>query len=80
MPKSPTKREVIAELATRFHRNGYLRSQNVERLNKVGAQVYKKGYEIRLMAHSEEELARIQELLQFLGFAIGQPGTSTCKH
>lgn len=73
MTKPPTKREVIAELATRYQRNGYVRQQNAERLNEVGAQVYKKGHEVRLTAHSEEELAHIQELLKFLGFSIAKP-------
>jgi hypothetical protein len=73
MPKPLTKREVIAELTERFQRNGYVRAKNVERLNEVGSQIYKKGYEVRLTAHSEEELLHIQELLQALGFSIAKP-------
>ena len=73
MPKPPTKQKAIAELATCFQRNGYIRPQNMERLNKVGAQVYKKGFEVRLAAHSEKELAHIQDLLRVLGFSIAKP-------
>ena len=71
--RPPTQREVIAELTTRFHRNGYVRSRNTERLNDAGASVYKKGYEVRLTAHSEEELLHIRELLEVLGFSIARP-------
>ena len=73
MTKPPTKREVISELAERFQRNGYVRIQNDERLNEVGSQIYKKGYEVRLTAHSEEELIHIQGLLRFLGFSVAKP-------
>ena len=75
MTKPPTRRQVIAELAERFRRNGYVRPQNDERLNEVGSQIYKKGFEVRLTAHSEEELLHIQGLLQFLGFSIAKPFT-----
>ncbi|MBI5512388.1 MAG: hypothetical protein HY909_01390 [Deltaproteobacteria bacterium] len=73
MPKPPTRREAIAELAERFQRNGYVRIQNHERLHEVGYQLYKKGYEVRLTAHSEEELHRIQGLLRALGFTVARP-------
>jgi hypothetical protein len=73
MPKALTKGEAIAELTTRFNQNGYIRRQNTARLNEVGAQIYKKGYEVRLTAHTEKELAHIQDLLAFLGFTIAKP-------
>ncbi|MBI2565586.1 MAG: hypothetical protein HYV63_00955 [Candidatus Schekmanbacteria bacterium] len=68
-----TKREAIAELAERFQRNGHVRHPSAERRKEAGTIVYKKGYEVRLIAHSEKELAHIQKLLDLLGFRFGEP-------
>lgn len=73
--KAPTKREAVFQLAACFHRNGYVRHQNEDRLDELGPQIYKKGYEVRLTAHSEEELAQIQAWLRQLGFTIPKPFT-----
>jgi hypothetical protein len=42
-------------------------------LDEARPDVYKKGYEVRLTAHSDEELVHIQELLEVLGFSIARP-------
>ena len=73
MNKLPTKQKAIAELAERFQRNGYIRRQNTEHLKQVGYMLYKKGFEIRLIAHSVNELHHIQFLLQVLDFTISKP-------
>lgn len=66
-------RPVIAALARFFARNGYVRRQNRRRLAREGYLRYKKGDEVRLTAESQQELARIQRLLQQAGFKPGRP-------
>lgn len=63
---------MIRQLASFFHRNGYVRWQDEERLTEEGYQVYKKGHELRLVADSSEELAAIRELLERAGFKPGR--------
>lgn len=55
-----------------FRRNGYIRTVNVKRRQQLG-QKYKKGYEVRLVANSESELAHIRTLLEQVGFKAGKP-------
>ena len=56
-----------------FHRNGYVRRPNPERLAEQGAQKYKKGIEVRLVANSQAELRTIRRLLRQAGFVSGRP-------
>lgn len=72
-PPRPTRREAIAGLTEAFHRNGYIRRQNLPLREIVGSRIYKKGNEVRLTAHSEEELARLQAWLTVLRFTFGKP-------
>lgn len=66
--------ESVAERLRGFYRrNGYVRRCNVERRDALGAQVYKKGDEVRLVAHSFAELAVIRRLLRAAGFKPGRP-------
>ena len=64
--------EQIEWLVTVFRRNGYVRRQNVKRLEADG-QAYKKGEEVRLVADSREELTRIRCVLRLAGFKPGWP-------
>jgi len=59
------------ELVQFYHRNGYLRQPNEARFEE-GSQVYKKGYEIRFVANSEEEKVYISSLLEKTGFKHGK--------
>ena len=68
-----TKKKSIADLTKIFQRDGYVRYQNITRLNFEGGQKYKKGNEVRLIAHSKEELNQILELLHILDFKSGKP-------
>lgn len=61
------------QLAAYFQRNGYVRTQDVERVAEDGWSKYKKGDEVRLVAESEEELQDIQRLLREAGFEPGRP-------
>ena len=63
---------VVNELATLFHRNGYVRLPNLDR-RAATPRAYKKGYEVRLVADTREELRYIQHLLRLAGFEPGQP-------
>ena len=55
-----------------FLRNGCVRVMNEER-RKAEGQKYKKGYEVRLVAKSKEELEDMRQLLQQFGFKPGNP-------
>ena len=66
-------KSVVERLAWFFHRNGYVRRLNLKRRSELGAQTYKKGDEVRLVANSTAELAVIQRLLQAAGFKLGKP-------
>ena len=59
-------------LITFFERNGCVRLADEKRRQQLG-QKYKKGYEVRLVAYSEEELKNIRQLLLRVGFKAGKP-------
>jgi hypothetical protein len=66
-------RSVAARLARVFERNGYVRWQDGVRQIEEGSQVYKKGIELRLVANSLEELAKIRRMLEQAGLKPGRP-------
>jgi len=59
-------------LAEYFERNGYLRYPDPERREKE-SRTYKKGYEVRLVAYSRQELANIRRMLRAAGLPAGKP-------
>ena len=65
-------REVVEQLAALFRRNGYVRRLNPDR-RAAEPRTYKKGDEVRLVAHSEAELRTIRRLLRAAGFKPGRP-------
>ena len=67
-PKDPAG-EAIARLGELFRRNGYLRMPNPDR-RAAESRAYKKGYEVRLVANSADELAAIRQLLKTAGFPV----------
>jgi len=56
-----------------FHRNGYVRVANLARRKELGAMVYKKGYEVRIIVTTEAELSPLQDLVRRAGFKPGKP-------
>jgi hypothetical protein len=56
-----------------FQRNGYVRCKDPLRYREDGYRRYKKGYEVRLVARTEGELAYIRRLLIEAGFEPGRP-------
>jgi hypothetical protein len=64
---------VIRQLAHFWERNGYLRRQAENRIAKEGPRRYKKGFEVRLVANSTDELESIRGLLRAAGFRPGRP-------
>ena len=56
-----------------FRSHGYARCYDPKKRKKRGSNVYKKGYEIRLIAYSYKELQNIQEMLDKVGFRRGRP-------
>ena len=67
MRKSSTQN--LVEL---FRRNGYFRIPDDGRIDK-GSKRYKKGYEVRLVASDEIELAKIRSMLKRAGLKSGSP-------
>jgi hypothetical protein len=64
--------QVEKYLVALFRRNGYVRVVNEERRRELG-QKYKKGYEVRLVARSKEELENMRRSLEKVGFKPGKP-------
>lgn len=60
------------ELVEFFHRNGYMRVPN-EALRQESPREYKKGYEIRLVARTQQELAAMRRLLRQVDLRAGKP-------
>ena len=71
-----SKHQAKSKLLTFFERNGCVRMVDEKRRKLLG-QKYKKGYEVRLTANSEEELGTMRRLLQQVGF---NPGKAYKKH
>lgn len=71
--QSATQSAAISELAVLYDRNGYVRRHNPARRKADGCMVYKKGDEVRLVANTPSELARILQLLRTKGFKPGRP-------
>jgi hypothetical protein len=66
-------RKAATALARFFNRNGYVRRPDPKRRRAETWQTYKKGAEVRLVANSQAELARIRALLRKAGFSPGRP-------
>ncbi len=73
MAKIASTTEVVEQLTAVFHRNGYVRWQNPDRLAADGYTRYKKGDEVRLVARSKAELQMIRRWLRAAGFAPSRP-------
>ena len=69
----------IEELRSFFERNGYIRQKNKLRM-KQEPRTYKKGYEVRLLAFSLEELKVIRRLLKDSGFKPGRAFQKTNRY
>ncbi|MBI4712868.1 MAG: hypothetical protein HY762_06185 [Planctomycetes bacterium] len=57
-----------------FHRNGYVRVQNYNLKQKLGAK-YHKGWEVRFVLKTPRELTQVYQLLCEAGFKPGNPFT-----
>ncbi|SEF78825.1 hypothetical protein SAMN03080598_01411 [Algoriphagus boritolerans DSM 17298 = JCM 18970] len=55
-----SKKLALKILKKVFLRNGYVRIKDSSRIEESKTQKYKKGYEVRLVAKDEAELARIR--------------------
>src|SRR5947199_9232653 len=76
MPQPAMTTDSKEALRRRFLKNGCFRTPNPKRRkNEKGA--YKKGFEIRLVATDEDDLAHLRRLLIDAGF---KPGKSYPKH
>jgi hypothetical protein len=75
MAAKKQKRKVTpqSQLVEYYRRNGYMRIPDDGRRGDEGSTVYKKGYEIRLVARTKTELAAIRKLLREAGLKAGKP-------
>jgi len=69
----------LVELAKLFARNGVLRLPDTEQRAK-NPRTYKKGYEVRFVAHSKQELHRIKRLLRQAGFPVAASFTKARRY
>jgi len=60
-----------ARLAQLFQRNGYIRVPREARRRELGSR-YKKGWEVRLVLKSEEELEEARHLVEQAGLKAGK--------
>ncbi len=60
-------------LRTLFERGGYIRRPNLDRLEELGSQRYKKGSEVRLVLLSNAELREAKRWLKDVGLRVGKP-------
>jgi hypothetical protein len=67
------KEKALKTLAGYFQRNGCIRWVDPEMKEKLGYKKYKKGYEVRLVAQNEKELAALEKALKAAGFKHGKP-------
>lgn len=70
MDSSKEKPEIL--LIEYFKQKGYFRLPDEERKRELGKK-YKKGYEIRFVAKTNEELKELRELIVDAGFKPGKP-------
>jgi hypothetical protein len=68
-----SKRLAYKVLKEVFLRNGYLRIKDSSRVEEAKTQKYKKGYEVRLVAQDEAELARIRVAIVSLSLYLAKP-------
>ena len=71
-PGAISKRKALKYLAEVFLKNGYLRIRDKKKLKKNGAQIYKKGFEIRIVAKNRAELRMIRAAIKALGFKVSK--------
>ena len=69
--------KAAAILRTAFEQNGYVRTADPEKRRTYGAQVYKKGHEVRLVLASSKEASEIARCLRAVGL---KPGSTFEKH
>lgn len=63
----------MARFFRRKGSKGHVRRKNVARHKEEGSQVYKKGYEVRLLVRTEAGLNELCALLERLEFKPGRP-------
>lgn len=80
------RRAAEAALVRAFRElHGYVRRPNEERRGELGQRhyrIYKKGWEVRLLARDEVELERLRRWLRDAGFTAGRPfrkGARLCQ-
>jgi len=76
VPHTAAGESAEALLRQAFRRSGYVRVVDKARRKEMGHK-YKKGYEVRLVVKTRDELMRMRQLLRRVGF---DPATSFLKH
>jgi len=70
--QEPTAESKHARLLQLFRRNGYTRAPRDERRRELGRK-YKKGWEVRLVLKTQEELDEVRGLLAQAGLKAAKP-------
>ncbi|WP_144604383.1 hypothetical protein [Algoriphagus algorifonticola] len=71
--KKLSKHLAFKILKEAFLRNGYLRIKDSSKVEKLGSQKYKQGYEVRIVTKNEIELERIRTAISSLGLYAAKP-------
>lgn len=66
-------------LALYFAEAGYVRTPNPVRLSE-GSQIYRKGWEVRLVVDTPEELDEVRNALELVGFRLARPFLKAGRH
>jgi hypothetical protein len=61
-----------ARLRQYFQHNGYVRVADPSRRKECG-QLYKKGFEVRLVVATQRELVKLRQVIHKVGFKAGRP-------
>jgi len=67
------KRTAFATLKKVFLRNGYLKVKDEDQAENAGSQVYKKGYEVRLIPDTKQELSLIRKAIASMDLYVAKP-------
>ncbi len=69
---NPEKDRALNFLKEKFKAVGYMRRQNPSKFRAKGPDVYKKGWEVRFVARSDEELQAIRHAIYILGYTVSK--------
>lgn len=68
-----SSRSAATKLAAIFAKSGYVRRFAADERQRLGSSQYKKGFEVRLLFGTQDQLREARRLLEALGLRAGKP-------